>query len=259
MTEEQKTKPPAKEQDTGKGSGEGQKSAKTVEELQTDLATLKAEKETLEKRLSDKDDMINKQGNEVGELRKQIGEHAEVLNRFRGDDSKKTENSILTEIAEKMQKNDPTLSKENALYNAQIVTEGYNTLRQKERIQEITNDALDRLEDAFESKHDSLDRKIWGENKDDIMTEYNRLKVSKSGREMAKNLRWAYEQVVKRKADVMRKEKGELSEEERQKAIDEQTVGVTQKTKKQREDEDTKARNDIKNAGGAGLEGSAFA
>lgn len=189
--EEEKKNPPTEVVDTG-----DKKVSSAEEGLAKKVKTLEEEKETLNKRLKDKDEMIGKQSSEIGDLRKEKPPEGEKVD------------SDVDELAKSLEKEEG-MDRDTALYNAKLLIKTDRKLQSKR----MMNDVSDMIEDAVDEG--KIDKKIFEENQDAIFQEFRGRKVAPTARKNFRIFRDCVDVVTKRKAEELRKANEKPSEEKR--------------------------------------------
>ena len=224
MPEEIKSPPPSG--DTG---------VKTAEQLMAELKIANEKATTLEKQVKDKDEFIGKQSTEIGELRKNTEKPQETV-------TSEIEDTEIKELTEDFKKKG--MDEETAKFNAEILI-GFDRKRTSKKIMSDTTDLI--IEAIDENR---IEKKIFDENKDDAIAEYNTRKLTLSPRQNFKIFKDCLDIVVKKKADKLKQETKETEEEKRARLIAEQAQpsgGGVKPTAE--EDTDKKARESISGAG----------
>jgi len=183
----------------------------TVKSADEILKELKAEKERLEKRAKDQETFIGKQASEIGELRKKV----KVDLTPKPEENSAERDALEAELTEdlKRQGYDETSAKDNA----KILSQFGRKAVEREFGKRVMSEVVDMIEDALEEG--KIDRKVFDENKDDVLAEFNKRKLAPTARKNFRSFKECYEIVAKRKADALRAERKPEDEKKREAAI----------------------------------------
>jgi len=212
MVEEIKTQPAGNPEGQGTPSVDtGNKSAEDrIKDMEASNKKLSDDLAASEKRIQDKDAFIGKQSTEIGELRGVTEKHANLISKAQsatGD----TKDKLVTRLAEKMVKDGMT--KDDAEYNAKLVAGGAKEVFNEQRQAAMIDDLNDMIDDALEGG--SFDKKVFTDNEAQIMADFKSRKPANTARRNFKLLQRSYNEVVRKKADVLRTEEQKKADEKR--------------------------------------------
>jgi len=218
-------------EETQKAPGESSDTpeVKTVEQVISELKATNSRLATLEKQNKDKEEMIGRQSNEIGELRKKVNPepHPNVI-----DDEE------IADVAREFESEG--LDKETAIFNAKLVVKA----GRKRDARKVMQETIDIVEEQIaEGKLPEFEA-----NQTEIMEEFKSRKIAPTARKNAKTLRDCYEIVIKRKAEKLKDGKQMEDDKSRGAMIDRQTLAPGG-GKQAEPNESAKTTDAIKNAG----------
>ena len=210
---------------------------KTTEELMAELAEVNKRTATLEKQVKDKEEFVNRQATEIGELRKRIpaapkSEAEQVI-----------EDEEVAEVAKDFKS--MGLDDENAKFNAELVVRA----GRKREARKMMGEVIDIIDEQIEEG--KLPEFV--ENQNEIMEEFKTRKLAPTARKNIKLLKTCYETVIKRKAEALSKGKEQETEKEREARIAQAGIPPAGGGKPNAADTaDEEMRKSIRNAGSSG-------
>ena len=214
--------PPAESQDTG---------AKSVEQVMAELKATNERLNTLEKQNKDKEEMIGRQSNEIGELRKKMVDPTSK--------EPQVDDEEVAEVMEEVKK--LGLDNETARFNAELLVKA-GRRRDARRMMADTIDIIQEWqEDGKLPEFESVQT--------EVMNEFQTRKLAPTARKNAKLLKDCYEVVIKRKADAMKEKNKDESEAQRSAKIEAGSQPPPGGAKAPTPDEDRAMLDSIKNAG----------
>jgi len=172
---------------------EGQETVKKPEEV---LAELKAENEKLAKRVKDQEEMVGRQSTEIGELRKRIPEE-------KPKSEPQDKDELVEELTRELKADG--LDEETARYNAKILAKSGSRVVNKQLNERMMAEVVDLVDEAMDEG--KIDKKIYEENETEILSEFKARKLAPTARKNYKIIRDCYDNVVRRKAEILRTEK----------------------------------------------------